>query len=230
MRVLGLVPARGRSRRVDRKNLAVVGGRTLVRRALDAASVSGRLATIALSSEDPEILAEAEPLTHVVQLRRPLELATDNARSYDVVVHALDTLETGGGRYDAVAVIQCTSPFTAPEDIAGAVEMLERTGAGSVVSVVEVEAIHHPLKLKRMEGDRLLPFLEDDRMLPSHELPRLWVRNGAIYVSRRETVEAGSLVSEDVRGFIMPPERSHDVDTTLDLAFAEFLIEHGLAA
>jgi CMP-N,N'-diacetyllegionaminic acid synthase len=230
LRVLGVVPARGGSRRVSGKNLAVLGGRTLVRRALETARASGALDTVALSSEDDAILAEAEGVEGVTPVRRPPELATDEARAYDVVVHALGELERSGERFDAVAVIQATSPFTAPEDVRGAVEMLERTGAPSVVSVAEVHGAQHPLKLKRLEGDRLLPFVEDDRMLPSHELPQLWARNGSIYVSRRDVLDEGQLVAEDVRGYPMPPERSHDIDTPLDLAFAEFMVERGVAS
>ena len=115
MRVLAVVPARGGSRRVPGKNLAVLGGRTLVRRALDTTLAAGCFATVVLSSDDPAILAEADALPAVVRLARPPELATDTARSYDVVRHAVDTLEArGAGSFDAVAIVQCTSPFTAP--------------------------------------------------------------------------------------------------------------------
>jgi CMP-N-acetylneuraminic acid synthetase len=225
MRVLGLIPARGSSRRVPRKNLERLGGTTLVRRALETAVASGAFRVVALSSDDDEVLAEADGMASVEVVRRPAELATDAARAYDVVVHALGALESGGGRFDAVAVVQCTSPFTAPEDLAGAVRMLERTGASSVVSVAPLEARQHPAKFKRMEGDRLLPWLEDDRMLPSQELPELWVRNGSIYLSRRAVIDAGELVAEDVVGYRMPPERSHDIDTPADLAVARLLLE-----
>jgi CMP-N,N'-diacetyllegionaminic acid synthase len=225
MRVLGLIPARGGSRRLPRKNLARLEDKTLVRRALETSLASEAFAAVALSSDDPEILAEASGLDAVALIRRPPELATHTARAYDVVVHALRTLESGGSQpFEAAAVIQCTSPFTAPEDLASAVRMLERTGAASVVSVARVESAVHPLKLKRMEGDRLLPYLEDDRLLPSHELPELWVRNGSVYVTRRDAIDAGDLVAEDVLGFRMPPERSHDIDTPTDLALAELLL------
>ena len=228
MRVLGLVPARGGSQRVRRKNMARLGGRTLVRRALETALASDAFATVALSSEDAEILDEARDMGDVVSLRRPDELATDTALTYDVVKHALEELEAAmGERYEGVAVVQCTSPFTAPDDLRGAVEMLERTGAPSVVSVVEVAPSVHPLKLKRMEGERLVPFLEDDRMRPSHELPKLFARNGSIYVSRRDVIDGGALVSDDVLGYRMPEERSHDIDTPGDLEFAEFLLTRG---
>jgi len=219
MRVLGLVPARGGSSRVPGKNLLVLDGKTLVRRALETAVAAGCFDLVALSSDDDEILAEAEGLD-VIALRRPAELATDTARASEFARHAIDKL----GDFDALAIVQCTSPFTAPEDIAGAVALLERTGAESVVTVGRVEAAHHPLKLKRLEGDRLLPYLEEDRLTPSHELPPLWVRNGSVYVFRRDVVERG-LEAEDVRGYEMPPERSFDIDTERDVAFAEFLLE-----
>ena len=94
-----------------------------------------------------------------------------------------------------------------------------------MVTVVRLEAAVHPLKLKLLEGDRLLPWLEDDRMAPSHELPELWVRNGSLYLTRREVLEDGQILAEDQRAYVMPAERSHDVDTPEDLAFAEFLVE-----
>jgi CMP-N-acetylneuraminic acid synthetase len=225
MRVLGLVPARGGSKRVERKNLARLEGRTLVRRALDTALAAACFDTVALSSDDPEVLAEADDLPAVVRVRRPPELAGDHATAFDALTHALEVVEAGDGpRFDAVAIVQCTSPFTAPEDLAGAVEMLERTGAGSVVTIARVDAIQHPLKLKQMEGDRLLPFIEDDGMRASYELPPLWRRNGSAYVTRRSVIEAGEILAEDVRGYEMPSERSLDIDTPTDLAFAEFLI------
>lgn len=227
MRALAVVPARGGSRRVPRKNLERLGGRTLVRRALETALAADCFATVALSSEDGEILAEAEGLD-VVALTRPERLAGDSVRALDVVMHVLAELEQDP-RFDAVAVVQATSPFTAPEDLAGAVDLLEATGAESVVSVARVEPAAHPLKLKILgEGGRLLPYLVDDALTPSHELPPLWTRNGSIYVSRRDVLDRGLLVSDgDVRGYEMPPERSYDVDTPRDLAFARFLAEGG---
>jgi CMP-N-acetylneuraminic acid synthetase len=225
MRTLAIVPARGGSRRVPRKNLARLGGRTLVRRALESALAAGCFHSVALSSEDEEILAEAQGLD-VVTVTRPAELAGDSVRALDVVLHALAQLERQA-RYDAVAVVQATSPFTAPEDLAGAVRLLEESGAESVVSVARVDAALHPLKLKVLREDgRLDSYLEDDALTPSHELPPLWTRNGSIYASRREVLDRGLLVSDgDVRGYEMPPERSYDVDTPRDLAFAEFLLD-----
>jgi CMP-N,N'-diacetyllegionaminic acid synthase len=225
MRTLGIVPARGGSRRVPGKNLAVLAGTTLVRRALETAVAAGCFETVCLSSEDEEILAQANGLD-VVRALRPPELASDETLVADVLLHVLESLEERKRPFDAVAIVQCTSPFTAPADVAGTVALLERSGAESAVSVVRLEAAQHPLKLKRLEGDRLLPYLEDDRLMPSQELPPLWVRNGSVYVFRRDVVDR-RLQAEDVRGYEMPAERSFDIDTPRDLAFAEFLVERG---
>ena len=224
-RVLGLVPARGGSSRVPRKNLARLGGKTLVRRALETALAAGCFEMVALSSDDAEILAEAKGLD-VVALQRPSELATDTSLARDFAKHALRELDDPAQPFEALAIVQCTSPFTAPEDVAGAVELLARTGAESAVTVVRIPAAQHPAKLKLLEGDRLLPYLEDDRLTPSHELPPLWVRNGSVYAFRRDVVEHG-LEAQDVRGYEMPTERSFDIDTEEDLLFAEFLLESG---
>jgi CMP-N-acetylneuraminic acid synthetase len=190
MRVLGLVPARAGSSRVPRKNLSRLGGKTLVRRSLETALAAGCFDTVALSSDDDEILAEAEGLD-VVAVRRPAELATDTALARDVALHALRALDDPAQPFEAVVIVQCTAPFTAPEDVAGTVELLERSWADSAVTVARADAAHHPLKLKRLEGDRLLPYLEDDRLAPSHQLEPLWVRNGSVYAFRRDTVERG---------------------------------------
>jgi len=219
------VPARGGSTRVPRKNLAALGGRTLVRRALETAVAAGCFDRVVLSSDDDEILAEADGLD-VLALRRPTELATETSLVAAVASHVLEALDDPRRRYEALAIVQPSSPFTAPEDVAGVVELLGRTGAESAVSVVRLPSAKHPLKLKRLEGDRLLPFLEDDRLTPSHGLPPLWIRNGSVYAFRRDVVERG-LEAEDVRGYEMPPERSFDIDAPDDLAFAEFLVERG---
>ena len=210
---------------MPRKNLAELGGTTLVRRALRTALDSGVLDLVVLSSEDDEILAQAEGLD-VVALRRPDELATDRASSYDVALHAVGAVEADGhGPFDALALMQCTTPFVTPGDVAGAVELLRTSGAGSVVTVGRIPDVAHPLKLKLLDGNRLTPYLRDDELTPSHDLPELWSRNGAVYASRREVLEVGTLVAADALGYPMPEERSLDVNTPLELAFARFLAD-----
>jgi len=209
---------------MPRKNLAMLGGRTLVRRAIDTTLASGALEDVVLSSDDDEILAEADG-TAARALRRPPELATDRALAYDVAIHALGAMEERTGkRYDALALVQGTTPFARPADIVDVVDLLNRDGVKSVVTVCRIEDTHHPLKLKLLEGSRLVPYIRDDELTPSHDLPELWTRNGAVYASRREVLETGTLVAADVSAVPMPRSRSIDINTPLDLAFAEFLL------
>jgi CMP-N-acetylneuraminic acid synthetase len=137
VRTLGLVP-RAAARHGPRKNLELLGGRTLgPPRARDRAA-AGCFDTVAVSSDDDAILAEAAGSMY--RARRPPELSTETARARDFALHALREL----GDFDALAIVQCTSPFTAPEDVAGAVALLESSGAESVVTVSVADAAHHP--------------------------------------------------------------------------------------
>ena len=226
MKVLGLVPARGGSRRLPRKNLASLDGETLVRRCMRTALACEELDVIALSSEDPEILAEAEGLNRIVVIDRPAELAKAATHTVEVVLHTLKVVEGGGGpKFDAVVLLQCTSPFTRPEDISGTLHLLTRTGAASAVTVTSIDHAIHPLKLKRMVGHQLEPLFEDDAGRTFDELPDVWVRNGSVYVTRRELLKRGQIISSDCVGFPMPRERSIDINDAVDLAVARVLVQ-----
>lgn len=230
MKVLGIVPARAGSKRVPRKNLAPLAGKPLVAWAIDCARGARSLARVVVSSDDDEVLALAARVDPALPLRRPAELAIDVAPAIDYVRHALAALETGGDRFDAVAIVQPSSPLTLPEDVDDAVELLRRTGADSAVTVMELDHAIHPVKFKTMQGDRLLPYFEEEAgRMAAHELPKLFVRNCAVYVAQRRTIDAGAIVGADCRGLVMPRERSLDINEPIDLAFAEFLLARGRA-
>ncbi len=225
LEVLALVPARGGSARIPDKNLAEIGGRTLVRRALETCAAARSLRAVALSSNDDRILDEAAHTDGTIAIRRPPELSTPTSTSLSAVMHALQEVERLRPiRFDAVALVQCTSPFTLPEDVDGTIEVLERTGAGSAFSVTRLDHAYHPAKVRVLAGERLVPY-GDDELEPRavHDVNDLWINNGSVYVSRRETLEAGSLASPDLCGYVMPDERSLDVNAPRDLEFARFL-------
>jgi CMP-N,N'-diacetyllegionaminic acid synthase len=225
-RVVAIVPARAGSKRVPRKNLRLIGGVSLVARALGTARAARHVTTVVASSDDPEVLAIAAATPGVLPLRRPDELATDTALAIDYVRHVLASLaERGEAPFDAVVIVQPSSPFTTPEDVDAALELLFATGADSAVTVVELDHAIQPAKLKRMEGDRLIAHLEDEQgRTAAHEMPRLFVRNGSVYAARMATIDAGTILGEDSRGVVMPRERSIDINDELDFAFAEFLM------
>ena len=227
LRVLGIIPARGGSKRVPRKNLRFLDGKPLVAHSIEAARVACRLARVIVSSDDEEVLAIARDYDPHYPLRRPAELATDAALAIEFVRHALETLEGAGEpAFDAVAIVQPSSPLTLASDIDGTIELLENSSADSAVSVMEVDHAIHPVKLKLMEGDRLVAyFQEENNRMAAHQLPKLFVRNCSVYAVRRATIERGEIIGDDSRGYVMPRERSIDINDELDWEFLQFLAD-----
>ncbi len=226
MRTLGIVPARAGSKRVPGKNIRLLGGVPLVARALQACVGARRLSRIVVSSDDDRVLEIARGFNEVEPLRRPAALATDTALAIEYVRHALEFFRTEKHEiFDAVVIVQPSSPFTRAADIDATIELLEQeTGADSCVTVMEVDHAQHPAKLKRLSGNQLLPLYEDEAgRMAAHELPRVYVRNCAVYATRVRTIEAGSILGNDSRAVVMPRERSLDINDELDFAFAEFL-------
>ncbi|HZZ72315.1 MAG TPA: acylneuraminate cytidylyltransferase family protein [Pirellulales bacterium] len=225
MRILGIIPARGGSQRVPRKNVRPLGGKPLVAHSIEAALGATKLTRLVVSSDDAEILQIARDYDLRLALPRPAEISTDRSLAIEFVQHALSQLESSGEpAFAGVAIIQPSSPLTQSTDIDATISLLEATGADSAVSVMALDHAIHPIKLKTMEGDRLLPFWEEERgRMAMHELPALYVRNCAVYVTRRNVLDSGSILGSDSRGYVMPRERSVDINDPFDLELAEFL-------
>jgi len=226
VRVLGIIPARAGSKRVPRKNVRLLAGKSLVSRSIEACLGARTLAKTVVSSDDDDALRIAGSYPGVIALSRPAEIATDEAPALEYVRHALKTMERNDARYDAVVIVQPSSPFTMPEDIDACIALLqEASSADSVVSVVEVDQLVHPLKLKRLDGVKLIPFIEDERgRMAAHEIPKVYVRNGSVYASRRSTIDGGSIIGDRSHAYIMPRIRSVDINDERDWCFAEFLV------
>lgn len=230
-KTLGIVPARGGSKRLPRKNVRPLGGKPLVAWAIEAARGAQRLSRCVVSSDDREVLDIAAGYDVGLPLVRPAEISDDLSPAIDYVRHALDVLEAEGeGRFDAVVIVQPSSPFTLPADIDATVELLAASGADTAVSVVQLDHAIHPVKMKILAGDRLLPYLQEEAgRMAAHELPDVYVRNCSVYATRRDVIEAGQIIGEDCRAYVMPRERSLDINEELDLAFAEFLLSRRAA-
>ncbi len=226
LKSLGIIPARGGSKRLPRKNVRLLGGKPLVAWTIEAARGARRLTRLVVSSDDREVLDIAAGYERQLPLVRPAEISADQSPAIDYVRHALDVLEgQGQGPFDAVVIVQPSSPFTLGEDIDATVELLAESGADTAVTVMQLDHAVHPLKMKILDGDRLLPYLEDERgRMAAHELPAIYVRNCSVYVTRRSTIDRGQMIGDDCRAYVMPRERSLDINEELDLLFAEFLL------
>lgn len=226
MRVLGVIPARGGSKGVPSKNIRRLDGQPLIQYTIEVAARARGLTDWLVSTDDEEIAAVARRLGAPVPFIRPAELATDSAAAIPVLQHAVRSMESAcGSRYDAVLMLQPTTPFRTAHDIDSAIERLVRTGADSVISVVDVRG-YHPARMKYLVGDRLVDpdFCESYENQPRQELTPMVIRNGAIYLTRRDVLmDRGSLKGADSRALVMPGERSVNIDTLDDFAYAEWI-------
>ncbi len=228
MRILAVVPARGGSKSVPRKNIAKIAGKPLIAYTVQEALKVSAITDLVVSTDDDEIGAVARSLGAQVPFMRPVELATDNAQSAPVLKHCLLHMETlHGALYDAVLMLQPTTPLRRAEHIERAVQMMHDSDCESVVSVVSVEG-NHPFRMKRLIGDRLINYIEQgfEDMRPRQLLPSVYIRNGAIYLSRRDVVaKHNRIVGGHCFGFEMSHEDSINIDDRLDFKLAELLLQ-----
>ena len=227
MTALGLIPARGGSKGVPRKNLRELAGKPLVAWTIETALRCDGIERLVVSTDDEEIASVCRDLGAEVPFRRPADLARDESPDLPVYEHALDWLAREEGyRPAAVVWLRPTAPLRTVEDIEAVLEMLEETGCDSVRSVCRAE--HHPAWMRTLEGDRLRPLLDGDgaNYHQRQALPPVYRLNGAVDAVRSASVGSGpELFGGDVRGYVMPAERSVDLDTMLDFALAERLLE-----
>jgi CMP-N-acetylneuraminic acid synthetase len=215
--VLGLIPARGGSKGVPRKNVRELAGRPVLAWTVEAALACPTLARVVVSTDDAEIAAAAREAGAEVPFERPRELAADETPDLPVYRHALAAL---GERFDAVAWLRPTAPLRTADDISAAVRLLGETGADCVRSVCAAE--HSPYWMGRVEDGRLVPFM-DEVPRQRQRLPELYRLNGAVDVVRCASV-GEELFGGDVRAYVMPAERSVDLDSEVDFVLAEALL------
>ncbi|MCA8961728.1 MAG: acylneuraminate cytidylyltransferase family protein [Planctomycetes bacterium] len=218
-RTLGLVLARGGSEGLPGKNLRSLHGVPLVGRAIETLRSAAVIDRVVLSTDDPEIARVGEAHGAEV-IARPAELARADSPSIDALEHAVRTLRVAGERADWVVLVQATCPATQPEDLEHAVELFGRTHASHLVSVTEVE--EHPHWMLTIDRD-LARFLvgPEQRATRRQDLPTVYRLNGAIYIYRVDLLLSGRATEGDTAAYVMPRERSFDIDTEEDWREAE---------
>lgn len=226
MRSLGVIPARGGSRAILRKNLREVGGEPLIAYAIRAAQES-RLLTAFLTTTDDDEIAEVAARLGCPVLRRPGELARDDTPMAAVLLHALEHAEGEvAERYDALVLLQPTSPIRAGQDVDSAIALLrDDPDVDSVISVCPMDDMH-PARMYRVDGEGWMePLWPEWERAQRQELPVVYYRNGAIYACRRELlVGERTLMGGRRKAYVMPRERLANVDDERDLAIADALV------
>lgn len=221
MRTLGLVPARGGSKGVPRKNVRPLAGKPLITWTIEAALASGVIDRVVVSTDDHEIAEVSAAWGADLPFMRPSELAGDETPGIDVVRHALEKLPD----FDIVVLLQPTSPLRTAGDIAAAVALYHEWGQRNCIAMTET--VDPPHWSYYIEGMRLRPVLGHQAPLRRQDLPSVVTVNGAIYVANtKHLAECGSLLQPDMVPYLMPRERSVDIDTEFDFQLCEFLIRN----
>ncbi|MDR3725088.1 MAG: acylneuraminate cytidylyltransferase family protein [Terracidiphilus sp.] len=220
--VLGVIPARGGSKGVPRKNIRMAGGKPLIAWTIAEALKSKYLDRLVLSSEDPEIMEVALRYGCDVPFRRPVELASDDTPGVVPIFHALGELPG----YCYVVLLQPTSPLRTVEDIDGCIERCEDTHAKACVSVVKCQ--QHPYLMFSADRNCVLHSLvpEANNFCRRQDYPDFFLLNGAVYVAQTEWLQhSQTFISDETVGFEMPEERSLDIDTEADFAYIEMVAQ-----
>jgi CMP-N,N'-diacetyllegionaminic acid synthase len=218
-KILAVIPARGGSKGVPRKNIRALNGKPLIAWTIEQAEQSRYIDRVIVSSEDEEICQVAKQSGAEIPFVRPAELASDTASGVDVLCHAV---ENAGADYDYVVLLQPTSPLRESTDIDAAIEYCVEQAVTSVVSLAE--ATKSPYWMYHMkEGGELTPFV-DNAASNRQELPQSYALNGAVYVLEVARLLASrKILDEQTLGYVMPAERSYDIDTETDFLICEFL-------
>lgn len=228
-KILAVIPARAGSKAVADKNIRLVGGKPLIAHAIEVALAAGGLfRRVIVSTDDPRTADIAEEYGAEVPFLRPGHLAEDHVPMVPVVQHATRFVEEADGiRFDWICLLQPTEPFRTVGDLREAVGLAFEGGCDSVISVVQVFAVH-PILMKRIEHGRLLPYCIEEKEGTRRQdyEPPAYMRNGAIYLTRRDVLmERDSIWGDVIRPYVMPAERSVSIDRELDLKLATVLME-----
>lgn len=219
---LAIIPARGGSKRLPRKNILSVAGKPLITWTIEAGLNSSYIDKVVVTSDDDEILDTAKLLGCEI-IKRPKELATDIATSFDAIKHAMDSL----GKYDYIVLLQPTSPLRNKKHVDESIELMGKKKADAVISVAELE--HSPLwsNTLPLDGSMNSFIREEMKNSRSQDLEKYYRLNGAIYISQWDRLmnEKTFLLKDNVFAYVMAISSSIDIDEKFDLEVAALTLE-----
>ena len=228
MRSLFLITARGGSKGIPHKNIKPLAGKPLICYAIDVARQFTDDENICLSTDDDAIIQTAEDYGLKVPFKRPDELASDTAGSYEVIMHALNFYESKGIQYDNIVLLQPTSPFRTKEDVEGCIAKYDE-GFDMVVSVKPASSNPYYDIFEEDANGNLVISKGDGKITRRQEAPKCYEYNGAVYVLNPASLKSMHMNDfKKIRFYEMSEIHSVDLDTMLDWKYAELLIEEKL--
>lgn len=227
MKILALILARGGSKRIPRKNLQLVGGKSLVLRTLESARGVSGICDILVSTDDKEIADILKENGALVPWLRPKNLSGDRVSSVDAALHALDYYETKYGAVDGLLLLQPTTPFRNANQLSDGIKLFQQEQYRSIVGVAKVS--EHPMWMLTIENDRLIPFLESNGFSTrSQDLPNVYIPTGSFYlISPKELRKERSFIGINSKPLIIQSEiEKIDIDTEWDLKLASLIAKN----
>lgn len=232
-RILGIIPARGGSKGIKKKNIKIIAGKPLIQWTIDVARQSKYISELIVSTEDTEIANLSLQLGASVPFLRPTSLACDDSKTIDVINYVVDKLETDYNKFfDYIIILQPTSPLRTLNQIDDAVEMiLKDKAADSLVSCIKVPHIFHPESIMKLNENNYLENYTLNKMLPTRRQDKsvLFARNGAaIYITKRNKIKE-FIFGGNLLCYEMPIDCSIDIDNMEDFVTAEkYLLKRGV--
>lgn len=222
-RIIAIIPARGGSKGIPKKNITLLNGNPLLYYTAQAAEGSKYLDDVYLSTEDPTISKIGLELGMSI-IKRPRKLATDATKGIDVVKHAISYLSKKNVDIDVIVILQPTSPLRTSSDIDGCIEMLVKNNLDSVISMVNVR--QHPNWMFRMDKMRRVTPIYPELNTRRQQHEKLFYPNGAVFVSTINFVlkQNSIMYGGACGGYVMDEDRSIDIDTPYDLEVCQYLL------
>ena len=223
--IVGIIPARGGSRGIPRKNIIKLKNKPLIYYSISEAKKSKFLSKIVVSTEDQEIANVAKKYNAFI-IKRPKNLATDSSQIIDVLRHAITVLEKlDNMKIEFVLLLQPTSPLRTSKDIDRAITKFLNSKCDSLISVTESN--HSPYFMYKLKNNFLKPLLKrPTTSTRRQDMPKTYQINGAIYVTKRDTImKKKNLFGKKILAYVMSPEKSVDIDSPIDLIMAENLLK-----
>jgi CMP-N,N'-diacetyllegionaminic acid synthase len=225
--VTAVIPVRGGSKGIPGKNLYRLGRDTLLERVIKIAKLCPSIDQVVVSTDSPEMHEVAKSYAVAAPTLRPAHFATDQAKTVDVIRHLIETLPIRDGW---VLLLQVTSPLRTLSDLNAFCEFFDSapTEAEAAVSLVGFDS-PHPDKIQIIEGGLVKSYLGKESMVSRQSLPKVYALNGAFYITHRSTLlEKHTFLPPTTLPFVMPEERSLNLDTMTDLYFLEAMLQSGI--
>lgn len=222
-KVLAIIPARGGSKGIPKKNIKAVSGKPMINYTIEAAKECEYIDKVIVSTDDEEIAEISMKAGAIVPFMRPEELATDEAELIGVVMHAIEFYERKAERFDIVVLLQPTSPLRTSEDLQKALEYYVRKGEKSLISVSEVTET--PVLMRQFgEENQLVKVVGEEETEQEKDIEKYYRVNGAIYINSMSELNEETSFEDNVLGYVLSKEHGIDIDYPEDVVVAEYYL------